>query len=320
MEWLKLYHDLRTDRKVETLADDEYRTFINLLVFASEQEAHRGDIAGLDDDLIALEVCRGDVVLLARTLDRLQRLRIVSVGTGPAADGVGVTRYIAFLNFAKRQARKPSDEPGRILERVRKHREGKRNAPDQERNATVTRYVTPPVTPVTPRNAYREEGEGEEDSSPTEKRGRVSGAVAPAPHQAVVNAWMAAVGRDPERAKDYSRYVAVGAEMAGRGDTPQDVGNCTRYLATDPWRQEKSKAPALTDVRDALPMWRDSGRPARVAAGPKPNGKPPGGQEYLMHQLALVRQQSEQREEQQRGPDGPRRLPGGPVQAGRHAE
>jgi hypothetical protein len=157
-------------------------------------------------------------------------------------------------------------------------------------------------------------------SSPTEKRGRASGAVAPAPHQAVVNAWMAAVGRDPERAKDYGRYVAVGAEMAGRGDTPQDVGNCTRYLATDPWRQEKSKAPALTDVRDALPMWRDSGRPARVAAGPRPNGKPPSGQEYLMRQLALVRQQSERSEEQQRGPDGPRRLPGGPVQAGRHAE
>lgn len=163
MNWLKLYHDLRTDRKVETLADDEYRTFINLLLFASEQDDHRGEIAGVDDDLIALEVCRGDTDLLARTLDRLRKLRIVSVGEG-------VTRYITFLHFAERQARKPSDEPGRILERVHKHRQAKRNASNQEGNAPVTRYVTPPVTPVTPRNAHREEEEGESFSSPTEKR------------------------------------------------------------------------------------------------------------------------------------------------------
>jgi hypothetical protein len=92
------------------------------------------------------------------------------------------------------------------------------------------------------------------------------------PHQALVNAWLEATGRDPAQARDYGRYVAVGAEMAARGDTPQDVGNCTRYLRSDPWHQERSKPPTLQQVRDALPLWAEQGRPATVRVGQ--NGAP----------------------------------------------
>jgi hypothetical protein len=65
---------------------------------------------------------------------------------------------------------------------------------------------------------------------------------------------------------------------------------------------------------DKLPGWLSHRDGYRAPA--KPNGKPPSGQEYLMRQLALERQH---KEEQQRGAAGPRRLPGGPVQAGHHA-
>lgn len=171
MNWLKLHHDLRTDRKVATLRDDEFRTFINLLILSSEQEENRGEILGLEPDLLALEVCNGDEELLARTLDRLQRLRIVSVGNAHIKEGNAlVTPHVAFLHFATRQQIKPSDRPERVRERVARHREAKEgagNAPHQIGNApAVARNA-----PVTPRNAHRADTERDTDtSSPTGKR------------------------------------------------------------------------------------------------------------------------------------------------------
>jgi hypothetical protein len=297
VKWFRFYHEVLDDPKVQDLEPAVFKHWVNLLCLANAQEP-RGTLPD-NPRFIAFRLRIRDATAAKLIAELVER------GLLERDEKGGNCRLIPH-NWEKRQA-KSDDSAPRVAQ-------SRANSPEKNRvNVTAD-------PPLLKRANSSLEGEGEEDSSPTEKRARASGAVAPAPHQAVVNAWMAAVGRDPERAKDYGRYVAVGAEMAGRGDTPQDVGNCTRYLATDPWRQEKSKAPALTDVRDALPMWRDSGRPARVATGPRPNGKPPSGQEYLMRQLALVRQQSERSEEQQRGPDGPRRLPGGPVQAGRHAE
>ncbi|HXI15188.1 MAG TPA: hypothetical protein VNM48_02370 [Chloroflexota bacterium] len=93
------------------------------------------------------------------------------------------------------------------------------------------------------------------------------------PLQLVVNAWLEAINRDPTKAKDYGRFTATGAEIAARGDTPQDVGNCTRYLRTDPWRQETARMPTLADVRDALPQWIDQGRPAKYRPVARSNGR-----------------------------------------------
>ncbi|HXI14982.1 MAG TPA: hypothetical protein VNM48_01330, partial [Chloroflexota bacterium] len=115
------------------------------------------------------------------------------------------------------------------------------------------------------------------------------------PLQLVVNAWLTGINRDPTKAKDYARFTAIGSEMAERGDTPQDVGNCTRYLRTDPWRQEKARMPTLADVRDALPQWIDQGRPAKYRPVPRENGRVAAGPGALLEHLRLEAERKNRR-------------------------
>ena len=120
MKWLKLYSEARTDAKLNSLTDAQHRVWFNLMCFANEQP-ERGIISGYDDELLAVEVARGDINLLAETLERLQRLRIIVTGED----------NLTFINFAKRQYEKPSDQPERVRERVKRHR-------DKQCNANVT--------------------------------------------------------------------------------------------------------------------------------------------------------------------------------------
>lgn len=114
MPWFRLYHEARSDAKLRLLLDDEHRVWFDLLCFASEQET-RGTIAvGEDRFPLAVEVAHGDVDLLARTLARLVKLRIVTDGGD----------RIVFIHFPDRQYDKPSDQPDRVAERVARHRKG----------------------------------------------------------------------------------------------------------------------------------------------------------------------------------------------------
>lgn len=121
---MRLYHEARNDKKLATLTDKQFRVWFNLLCLAGEQKT-RGIIRYDDPYLLAIEVSRGDVALLERTLELLAKLRIVNVGD-----------EIAFVNFDKRQYDKPSDTPERVTERVRKHRERQRNADETPGNTT----------------------------------------------------------------------------------------------------------------------------------------------------------------------------------------
>ena len=76
MRWLRLYSEARTDAKLESLPDDEFRVWHRLLCFANDQPK-RGTIAGFTPRLLAVEVARGDVALLERTLASLSDLRII---------------------------------------------------------------------------------------------------------------------------------------------------------------------------------------------------------------------------------------------------
>lgn len=126
MPWFRLYHEARGDAKLRLLADDEHRVWFDLLCFSSEQEP-RGSIATGDDRFpLAVEVANGDVDLLARTIARLVKLRIVT-DSGDC---------LTFLHFADRQYDKPSDQPERVAERVTRHRKG------------VTTAKSVPETPV----------------------------------------------------------------------------------------------------------------------------------------------------------------------------
>jgi hypothetical protein len=118
MNWLRLHHEARNDRKLESLNDAEFRVWFNLLVMSSEQP-ERGVITFDDLELLALEVARGDAELLTRTLDRLVKLRIVESVTGrDRAD----ESFVHFINFEKRQYDKPSDAPSATRERKARQR------------------------------------------------------------------------------------------------------------------------------------------------------------------------------------------------------
>ena len=135
MPWFRMYHESRNDRKLDTLADDEFRVWHRLLCFASES-AERGVIAAEDRMVLAIECARGDEELLARTLARLVKLRIV----------VDEETSITFVNFVKRNYDKPSDTPSATRERKARQREKARD----------TGVTETPSRDVTPRHAIEE--------------------------------------------------------------------------------------------------------------------------------------------------------------------
>lgn len=77
MKWFRLYSEARTDAKLESLPDDMFRVWFKLMCFAGEQPT-RGFVEGYDDELLAVEVARGDVELLRATLIELSRLEIIA--------------------------------------------------------------------------------------------------------------------------------------------------------------------------------------------------------------------------------------------------
>lgn len=132
MLWLKLFTDVRTDRKLQTLSAEQFQVFIFLLCFSAEEDP-RGWIGYEDLELLSLEVAGGDVDLLTATLERLTKLYIVEWNRAE--------QVITIINFDKRQSQgKPSDRPDRVTARVRRCRELKRIIGD----------VTPCNAPETP--------------------------------------------------------------------------------------------------------------------------------------------------------------------------
>lgn len=140
MNWLRLHSEARNDKKLATLTDAEHRVWFNLLCYASEQKP-RGVVPCEDFDLLALEVASADADLLAATLAKLTRLRVLTSEEGGAA--------YAFANWDKRQYDKPSDAPDAVARRVAKHRQEKRQ---QE---TGNADATPDDSRVTPCNAQK---------------------------------------------------------------------------------------------------------------------------------------------------------------------
>jgi hypothetical protein len=144
------------------------------------------------------------------------------------------------------------------------------------RNVTVTGETGDgDVTVTSPlRNGATVPNRTVPNPSPTGKKAR--GADAPAvlaEHQAVINAYLGAIGREPKDVgAGYKRYLATGAEMAKRGDGPEDVAGCTRYLLNADWRRRGGTVPTLENVRDYLAEWVKDGRLERppVAAGGAP--------------------------------------------------
>ena len=106
-----MYHDARTDKKLESLSDAEHRVWFHLLCLASDQpEGSRGTIPAMKPRLLAVEVAHGDEALLEAALDKLADLEILAQND----DG------LRFLKWHKRQFTSDSSTP-----RVQRHRAAK---------------------------------------------------------------------------------------------------------------------------------------------------------------------------------------------------
>lgn len=125
MNWLRLHSEARTDRKLDLLTDQQHRIWFNLLCLASEGK-DRGTIEYPSMDMLAIEVSRGDVVLLEQTLAALVKYKMVDHAPGT----------INFINWNKRQYNKPSDTPEETRKRKAKQR-------DSASVDDVSRDVTP---------------------------------------------------------------------------------------------------------------------------------------------------------------------------------
>jgi hypothetical protein len=136
MDWFKMHHEARNDRKLATLSAEQFRVWFNLLCMAAESK-ERGTVKFDDIELLALEVAGGDAELTEQSISRLVKLRIISNENGE----------IHFLSWLKRQHDKPSDMPAAVKERVARFRAKKSGVTDEDE--------TPDESQVTPCNAQK---------------------------------------------------------------------------------------------------------------------------------------------------------------------
>lgn len=136
MPWLKLHTEIRTDPKMQALTDTQFRIWINLLCLSAEGKV-RGSVC-IDEDLGYPEEALAKVLFvdqetLSAALSVFQKLRMIDV------DENGV---IILRNFVKRQYDNPSDHPQEVAERVRRHRQSKKNADETNAKRQCNDNVT----------------------------------------------------------------------------------------------------------------------------------------------------------------------------------
>jgi len=127
-----MYHEARNDAKLRTLDDSQHRVWFNLMCMASENEQERGSVPYEPPELLAIEVANGNDELLKQTIDKLSRLKITIVDNNK----------ITFINFLKRNNRKPSDEPEELRQRKQKERLAKKENNPVTRCHAMSRDVT----------------------------------------------------------------------------------------------------------------------------------------------------------------------------------
>lgn len=140
MPWFKVYTEARTDKKLSSLTLAERGVWINLLMYAAEQdEDNRGAFDASDREILAIECAEGDAKVLDRTIKKLQQSKHLICCQEHAG-------YLIFRTFAERQARKPSDEKPEQNERQRRSRASRAGhmlsrpvTRDIAKNANVTR-------------------------------------------------------------------------------------------------------------------------------------------------------------------------------------
>jgi len=117
MKWFKFYSEFKNDTKIKRLPIAHRYAFIILLCLANEGEGDRWGKIRLDDEDIAFELeMEEEDWLTLKAKFKAKGFINFEQGT------------ITICNWAKRQERKPSDQPASVRERVSKHRANKKEA------------------------------------------------------------------------------------------------------------------------------------------------------------------------------------------------
>lgn len=181
LPWFRLFHECRTDKKLNTLTHSERYVWLNLLCFASEQDL-RGCIYYTDDFNLSIEVSDGDVELLNQTVDKLIKLRILSddkddVTSGHKRSQVDICdnaenmKVLHFINFNKRQ--ESVQYPSWSKEKSNERKQKSRNNTKIERENDMSQAVTSESQAVTSghkqnkienKNIYKEKEYKEKES------------------------------------------------------------------------------------------------------------------------------------------------------------
>lgn len=255
MPWFRMYYEARTDAKLGSLSDAEFRVWFNLLCLAAEGDDERGTVDMSDPFIVAVEVAGGDEELLSRACHALSRLKVI--------EQRDVT--LTFIKFADRQYNKPSDRPEQTAARKRKSR-AKPQQPSQKPN--VSRDVTPSHAIDT-----------DTDTDKEKKTTAHSRAAKPSsegiPTFDYIVALCDATGTDVSEISDSvkSKQGAAAKRLRAAGMTPDDVRRCALWLRSQSWRTHGIDLFTVEKERGA---WELAGKPDRATKGTteSTDGKP----------------------------------------------
>lgn len=242
MHWFKMHNDARTDRKLASLSDAEFRVWFNLLCMASDS-TERGKVIYEDIELLAIEVGGGDTELVQRTVERLVKLRIVQDCDGE----------ILFISWESRQYEKPSDAP----EETRKRKAEQRKREKEIRQNSDSGNMSRPVTPCHATEQIQNRTDTEQTDPPTP---RVDSS---APANGVVSRSSDKKQRVEEALQRYPHWKPKLDQLVEEARHSADgVRNewSLRLWWIEEWQRYPDKAPLLPPPR---------GQPAR-ARGPRP--------------------------------------------------
>lgn len=300
MSWLRLHQEARTDKKLCSLTDAQFRVWFNLLCFSGEQP-ERGRIGFDDMDLLAVEVANGDADLLRETITRLGKLKMLDVESDA----------VAFTNFEKRQYDKPSDTPEETRRRKERQRDAAKHGVPVGNVTPSSRDVTRSHETDTDTDTDTDTETGTTERPPTVEAPQASPtptssteptppkpAKPPSPAKLAADrlydrrlpiflAFCRGLGIEPDgmaanQRKGPSLQTLTPALLDTPECVPEVVEPLTRYAtAAFQWRAGRT-TPSLAEVVSAFPEWDGAGRPA--APAPKANGRhPPPGPARISH-------------------------------------
>jgi hypothetical protein len=273
--WVEAGHD----EKLETLTDKQFRVWFKLLCRAAG-ESTPGVISGMPEEVLlgACGVKKRNAIQALHVLEALQKLRIVAFNSDPK------TGYdITFINFLKRNKKKPSDQPERVKERVTRSRNARKrpsNAPVSPSNALRVEVdkeiitTTPPGVRVTPDPP----GVGEVMTEFVKVRGShlqtsnndyqaVVAALKVMPPEGIIAYMREVRAKNPGKEINGFAYflpginqLAASSEVAAAGGSGPQVNR----------KAQRSPGPNETQLQEAKRRWMQQGEP--IDADPKPRG------------------------------------------------